>query len=56
MSDDAEVDLGDPVADLAAHVEDGRVGIELHRLDEILLDDADLDGEGRHGDGALPRP
>ena len=38
----AEIGLGDLVADESAYVEDCRVGIELHRLDQILLHDTDL--------------
>ncbi len=38
----AKIGLSDLVADESAYVEDCRVRIELHRLDQILLHDADL--------------
>ena len=44
----SKIGLGDLITDESAGVEDGRVGIELHRLDHILLDDADLERQRRH--------
>ena len=45
----AEIGFADLVADQSAGVEDSRHRIELHRFDHILLDDADLERERRHG-------
>lgn len=39
----SEIGLGDLVADDSTGIVDGRIGIELHRLDHILLDDTDLE-------------
>jgi hypothetical protein len=47
----SEISFGNLVTDDAAGIVDGRVGIELHRLDHILLDDADLERYRRHGVG-----
>lgn len=47
----SEISFGNLVSNDATGVVDGRVGIELHRLDHIFLDDADLERYRRHGAG-----
>ena len=44
-----EIGFTDLVADQSAGVKDCRHRIELHRLDHIFLDDADLERKRRHG-------
>lgn len=46
----SEIGLGDFISDESTSVEDGRVGVELHRLHHVLLDDADLERQRRHAD------
>lgn len=49
----SEIGLGDFVADESASVKNSRVRVELHRFDDILLDDADLQRQRRHADLCL---